>query len=106
MPPDQQAQMDAFRVQQPQAKPFATIPPVGVPAGAPTPVQGQQTQGPQLRPPQVGVPGVVKQGAAFGGTEFFPIPTGNVLQEKFAREYNQYQQQLFKRQRVPQVAFR
>ena len=57
-------------------------------------------------PAQVGLPGIVKQGAAFGGTEFFPIPQGNVLQEKFARSYNEQQQERFKRRRVPQVSFR
>ena len=55
MPPDQQAQYDAFRVQQPQAPPVVT-PPVG--QGTPTQPGFQTTAqgGARLTPPQVNLP--------------------------------------------------
>ncbi|MDP2726906.1 MAG: hypothetical protein Q8P59_05135, partial [Dehalococcoidia bacterium] len=85
---------------------------VQVPTGAPSTTQATQTT--QMRPPQINaVAGgnVVKQGAAFGGTAqagggFFPIPQGSVLQERFTREFNEAQQQRFRRRGVPQVRFR
>ena len=99
MPAEQQALYDAFKQKQQQG------PQVQVPGGG-NGTTAQPFQGQQLRPPQVGVPNIVTQQPAFGGTEFFPVPTGNVLQEKFTREYNETQQERFKRRRVPQVTFR
>lgn len=63
-----------------------------------------------FKPPQLQMPGqapadIMRQQPAFSGTEFFPLPTGNVLQEKYTRDYNELQQERFKRRRVPQVRF-
>lgn len=93
---------------------------VGVPAAAQerfgqlsakSPYRATAEQQRQPRPPRVGGQGVVKQEPAFGGTEeqgagFSPIPTGNILQEKFTRAWNERRQELFKRRRAPQVMFR
>lgn len=73
------------------------------------PDQQQRQQAPLVQVPGQApvVTAPTFQGPAFGGTEFFPIPTGGEpLLKKEAYTYNEAQQERFKRRRVPQVSYR
>ena len=96
MPADQQAQMDAFRVQQPQANPFAQT--TGVKTTRTNPFA--PTQRMPTPPPQFGG-GTMEEGSGFA-----PIVSGNPLAEAFSRAFNQRQQSKFLQRRPKRMSFK
>ena len=96
MPADQQAQMDAFRVQQPPANPFAQT--TGVKTTRTNPFA--PTQRMPTPPPQFGG-GTMEEGSGFA-----PIVSGNPLAEAFSRAFNQRQQSKFLQRRPKRMSFK
>jgi len=81
-----------------QREAFMESTPTPTPISTPISTPTQQVKNPFMA--------AVKQEPAFGGTPFYPIPKGNPWQEMFTRGYNERQQDIFKRRRVPTRGFR